>query len=74
MYKAKVVETGEIVAIKKVFQDPRYKNRELQIMKELNHLNTCNLHHYFYSKDEKVQLLIAYPFLTSNRKTFICIA
>ena len=30
-----VVETGESVAIKKVFQDKRYKNRELQIMKAL---------------------------------------
>jgi len=57
VYKAKVVETGEIVAIKKVFQDPRYKNRELQIMKELKHLNTCNLHRYFFSHDEKVNFL-----------------
>jgi serine/threonine protein kinase len=29
VYKAQVAETGEIVAIKKVFQDKRYKNREL---------------------------------------------
>ena len=35
VYQAQVVETNETVAIKKVFQDKRYKNRELQIMKEL---------------------------------------
>jgi len=29
VYKAQVAETGEIVAIKKVFQDKRYINREL---------------------------------------------
>jgi serine/threonine protein kinase len=29
VYKASVAETGEVVAIKKVFQDKRYKNREL---------------------------------------------
>jgi glycogen synthase kinase 3 beta len=34
VYQAQVVETNETVAIKKVFQDKRYKNRELQIMKE----------------------------------------
>ena len=29
VYKAKDAETGQIVAIKKVFQDKRYRNREL---------------------------------------------
>jgi glycogen synthase kinase 3 beta len=32
VYKARVNETGEVVAIKKVLQDKRYKNRELQIL------------------------------------------
>jgi glycogen synthase kinase 3 beta len=32
VYKAKINETGEHVAIKKVLQDKRYKNRELQIL------------------------------------------
>jgi serine/threonine protein kinase len=27
VYKGRVRKTGEIVAIKKVFQDPKYKNR-----------------------------------------------
>ena len=29
VYKSKVNETGEVIAIKKVLQDKRYKNREL---------------------------------------------
>ncbi|TGZ59596.1 hypothetical protein CRM22_008989 [Opisthorchis felineus] len=37
------------VAIKKVLQDERYKNRELQILKEMHHTNVVTLYYYFYS-------------------------
>jgi len=37
------------VAIKKVLQDKRFKNRELQIMKMLDHPNIVRLKHCFYS-------------------------
>jgi len=53
VYQAQVVETGESVAIKKVYQDKRYKNRELQIMKELRHPNVVELKHAFYTSGEK---------------------
>merc|ERR1719414_813050 len=53
VYQAQVVETGENVAIKKVFQDKRYKNRELQIMKELHHPNVVELKHAFYTSGDK---------------------
>ena len=53
VYQATIAETGEVVAIKKVFQDKRYKNRELQILKELNHPNVIKLRHYFYTQAEK---------------------
>jgi glycogen synthase kinase 3 beta len=53
VYQATIAETGECVAIKKVFQDKRYKNRELQILKELNHPNVIKLRHYFYTPGEK---------------------
>eukprot|EP00743_Colponemidia_sp_Colp-15_P001062 GILK01001172.1.p1 GENE.GILK01001172.1~~GILK01001172.1.p1 ORF type:complete len:428 (-),score=45.62 GILK01001172.1:267-1550(-) len=53
VYQATVVETGETVAIKKVFQDKRYKNRELQIMKELHHPNIVALKHAFFTPGEK---------------------
>ena len=45
--------TGEKVAIKKVFQDRRYKNRELPIMLELHHPNIVELKSYFCTKADK---------------------
>lgn len=53
VYQAKVSETGEVVAIKKVYQDKRYKNRELQIMKELFHPNVITMKHAFYTSGDK---------------------
>eukprot|EP01029_Cantina_marsupialis_P029526 TRINITY_DN781801_c0_g1_i1.p1 TRINITY_DN781801_c0_g1~~TRINITY_DN781801_c0_g1_i1.p1 ORF type:complete len:374 (+),score=91.23 TRINITY_DN781801_c0_g1_i1:86-1207(+) len=53
VFQASVIETGEVVAIKKVFQDKRFKNRELQIMRKLNHPNIVLLKHCFYSDGEK---------------------
>lgn len=53
VYQATVAETGETVAIKKVFQDKRYKNRELQIMKDLKHPNVISCRHAFYTTGEK---------------------
>ncbi|MGL4948052.1 MAG: GSK family serine/threonine-protein kinase, partial [Mycoplasma sp.] len=53
VYQATIVETGEVVAIKKVFQDRRYKNRELQIMKEWNHPNIIKWKNYFYTPGDK---------------------
>jgi glycogen synthase kinase 3 beta len=41
------------VAIKKVYQDKRYKNREYNITKELTHPNVVKLHHAFYTTGEK---------------------
>jgi serine/threonine protein kinase len=29
VFKGKIKKTGQIVAIKRVFQDPKYKNREI---------------------------------------------
>ena len=42
--------TGEKVAIKKVFQDRRYKNRELSIMQQLSHPNIVKLISSYYTK------------------------
>ena len=35
VFKGRMRRTGETVAIKKVFQDPKYKNREVQIVNML---------------------------------------
>ena len=41
------------VAIKKVLQDKRFKNRELQIMRIVKHPNVVDLRAFFYSNGEK---------------------
>eukprot|EP01103_Thecamoeba_quadrilineata_P019384 TRINITY_DN7825_c0_g1_i1.p1 TRINITY_DN7825_c0_g1~~TRINITY_DN7825_c0_g1_i1.p1 ORF type:complete len:599 (-),score=124.96 TRINITY_DN7825_c0_g1_i1:151-1875(-) len=53
VFQANVVGTGELVAIKKVLQDRRFKNRELQIMRLLNHPNIVLLKNSFYSNGER---------------------
>lgn len=56
--QAKCLETGETVAIKKVLQDKRYKNRELQTMRLLDHPNVVSLKHCFFSTTEKDELFL----------------
>ncbi|XP_031739583.1 shaggy-related protein kinase kappa isoform X1 [Cucumis sativus] len=58
VFQAKCRETGEIVAIKKVLQDKRYKNRELQIMQMLDHPNIVSLKHCFFSTTDKEEVYL----------------
>ncbi|KAF3778958.1 Shaggy-related protein kinase alpha [Nymphaea thermarum] len=58
VFQAKCLETGETVAIKKVLQDKRYKNRELQTMRLLDHPNAVALKHCFFSTTEKDELYL----------------
>uniref|UniRef100_A0A8C0G2I6 [tau protein] kinase n=1 Tax=Chelonoidis abingdonii TaxID=106734 RepID=A0A8C0G2I6_CHEAB len=53
VYQARLANSGELVAIKKVLQDKRFKNRELQIMRKLDHCNIVRLRYFFYSSGEK---------------------
>lgn len=53
VYLAKLLTTNEDIAIKKVLQDKRFKNRELQIMRRLNHRNVVRLMYFFYSNGDK---------------------
>uniref|UniRef100_A0AAY4BVQ6 Protein kinase domain-containing protein n=1 Tax=Denticeps clupeoides TaxID=299321 RepID=A0AAY4BVQ6_9TELE len=53
VYQAKLCHSGEMVAIKKVLQDKRFKNRELQIMRKLDHCNIVRLRYFFYSSGDK---------------------
>ena len=57
-FQAKCLESGEQVAIKKVLQDKRYKNRELQIMRLLENPNVVQLKHCFFSKTEKDEVYL----------------
>ncbi|CAN1853242.1 Shaggy-related protein kinase epsilon [Linum perenne] len=58
VFQAKCLETGETVAIKKVLQDKRYKNRELQTMRLLDHPNVVSLKHCFFSTTDKEDLYL----------------
>ncbi|GJX28374.1 shaggy-related protein kinase epsilon [Tanacetum coccineum] len=58
VFQAKCLETGEAVAIKKVLQDKRYKNRELQTMRLLDHPNVVSLKHCFFSTTDKDELYL----------------
>ncbi|XP_019159204.1 PREDICTED: shaggy-related protein kinase eta-like [Ipomoea nil] len=58
VFQAKCLETGETVAIKKVLQDKRYKNRELQIMRMFDHPNVVQKKHSFYSTTDKNEVYL----------------
>ncbi|GAA0148719.1 non-receptor serine/threonine protein kinase [Lithospermum erythrorhizon] len=58
VFQAKYLETGEAVAIKKVLQDRRYKNRELQLMRLMDHPNVVSLKHCFFSTSPKNELFL----------------
>jgi glycogen synthase kinase 3 beta len=55
VYQAKLVHSNEHVAIKKVLQDKRFKNRELQIMRRLDHQNIVQLKYFFFSSGDKLK-------------------
>ena len=50
VFQAIVRQTNQEVAIKKLFHDIKYKNRELDIMRELFHPNVITLKHAFYQE------------------------
>ncbi|VWU52124.1 glycogen synthase kinase 3, putative [Hepatocystis sp. ex Piliocolobus tephrosceles] len=53
VYEAVCIDNLEKVAIKKVLQDPQYKNRELLIMQNLKHVNIITLKDYYYTNSIK---------------------
>ncbi|KAJ0756617.1 putative protein-serine/threonine kinase CMGC-GSK family [Helianthus annuus] len=58
VFQAKCLETGDTVAIKKVLQDRRYKNRELQLMRAMDHPNIVSLKHCFFSTTSRVEVFL----------------
>lgn len=46
------------MAIKKVLQDRRYKNRELQLMRLMDHPNVISLKHCFFSTTTRDELFL----------------
>jgi serine/threonine protein kinase len=50
--RARDLTTNEVVAIKTVYQDEGHQNRELSIIKALDHPNIVGLKRYFYTRNE----------------------
>jgi len=74
VYKALISGDNKIVAIKKVLQDPNYKNRELQIMKIVKHPNTVELLDSFYQKEKnEVYLHLILGYMPENLYEVSCI-
>ncbi|QSL65480.1 hypothetical protein MERGE_002792 [Pneumocystis wakefieldiae] len=53
VFQARLIDTNEDAAIKRVLQDKRFKNRELQIMRLIRHPNIVDLKAFFYSNGER---------------------
>ncbi|KAK2958985.1 putative Glycogen synthase kinase-3 beta [Blattamonas nauphoetae] len=53
VFQGVLPSTGEIVAVKKVLQDPNFKNRELLMMRVIDHPNCVRMKQYFYSRDRQ---------------------
>uniref|UniRef100_A0A0K0E6R1 Protein kinase domain-containing protein n=1 Tax=Strongyloides stercoralis TaxID=6248 RepID=A0A0K0E6R1_STRER len=49
VFKVKIPQTEECLAVKRVLQDRRYKNRELEVIRKLYHKNVVKLKYYFHS-------------------------
>uniref|UniRef100_A0A673GTP4 [tau protein] kinase n=1 Tax=Sinocyclocheilus rhinocerous TaxID=307959 RepID=A0A673GTP4_9TELE len=62
----------EWVAIKKVLQDKRFKNRELQIMRKLDHCNIVRLRYFFYCSGEKVYMYQLFRSLAYIHSQGVC--
>eukprot|EP00163_Fabomonas_tropica_P034505 TRINITY_DN957_c0_g1_i1.p1 TRINITY_DN957_c0_g1~~TRINITY_DN957_c0_g1_i1.p1 ORF type:complete len:367 (+),score=46.76 TRINITY_DN957_c0_g1_i1:833-1933(+) len=58
VFQATIAGTSEVVAIKKVLQDKRFKNRELQIMRMVEHPHVVPLRHCFYSEGVKDEVYL----------------
>ncbi|KAL6489484.1 hypothetical protein MHYP_G00032250 [Metynnis hypsauchen] len=72
VYQARLIDSQEMVAIKKVLQDKRFKNRELQIMRKLDHCNIVRLRYFFYSSGEKVYMYQLFRSLAYIHSQGVC--
>ncbi|MDI1491795.1 MAG: glycogen synthase kinase 3 [Ramalina farinacea] len=53
VFQTKLAPSNEDAAIKRVLQDKRFKNRELQIMRIVRHPNIVQLKAFYYSNGER---------------------
>lgn len=58
VFQAVIEGSEETVAIKKVLQDRRFKNRELEIMETLEHPNVVKLKYSFFTSDKNDEVYL----------------
>eukprot|EP01094_Clydonella_sp_ATCC50884_P018575 TRINITY_DN3459_c0_g1_i3.p1 TRINITY_DN3459_c0_g1~~TRINITY_DN3459_c0_g1_i3.p1 ORF type:complete len:374 (+),score=50.23 TRINITY_DN3459_c0_g1_i3:692-1813(+) len=58
VFMATMSGSEDVVAIKKVLQDRRFKNRELQIMKMLDHPNVVGMRDSFYTNGDNDEVYL----------------
>lgn len=64
--------THEQYALKEVVQDPKYKNRELSIISQLDHPNIVEMKDYFMKMiDGQCTLFILMEFMTTSLQNLI---
>mmetsp|Transcript_42138 Transcript_42138/g.96766 ORF Transcript_42138/g.96766 Transcript_42138/m.96766 type:complete len:399 (+) Transcript_42138:56-1252(+) len=73
VYSAHIVETDETVAIKKVFVDRRYRNRELLLWREMRHPNIVTLKHAFYTSGDSQDELYLNMVMEYVPETVYCV-
>lgn len=73
VYSARIMETDETVAIKKVFVDRRYRNRELQVWREMHHPNIVTLKHAFYTSGDSADELYLNMVMEYVPETVYCV-
>ncbi|KAL0215607.1 hypothetical protein P9112_007791 [Eukaryota sp. TZLM1-RC] len=64
-----MADNGEPLALKKTLENCHFKNRELAIMRELNHTNIIKLRHWFYTNgqsDGEVYLCLILEYLPES--------
>ncbi|CAI2358265.1 unnamed protein product [Caenorhabditis sp. 36 PRJEB53466] len=68
VYKAVLIENNEQIAIKKVHVDERYKNRELVIMREIDHPNIVRLLYFYKTHQIENSLNLIMEFMPTDLK------
>jgi hypothetical protein len=57
VYRCSLTSNGKFVAVKKLTQDKKYKSRELQIHKEMYHMNIVRVFHAYFTQTNGVTML-----------------
>ena len=58
VFQTELQPSKKVAAIKRVLQDRRFKNRELQIMRMAHHRNIVDLMYYFFTSNEKNEVFL----------------